>query len=84
MLAYFRRLEQAMIDADRCLSYGLESPQRWGPRVFTNGVMDQAAAFLTQAAVTAPEGPYRDRVAFFRKGFDEAREGLTKIGAGKN
>jgi hypothetical protein len=83
MLAHFRRLEQAMVDADCCLSYGLESPQRWGPRVFTAEVLDQAAAFLAQARSAAPEGPYRERVDFVQKGFDEAREGLTKLGAGK-
>lgn len=79
MRAYFGRLEQAMTDADCCLSYGLENPQRWGPRVFTSEVMDQAAALLAQAAAAAPQGPYRERVAFFQNGFDDAREGLAKM-----
>jgi hypothetical protein len=79
MRAYFGRLEQAITDADCCLSYGLESPQRWGPRVFSREVMDQAAEFLAQAKAAAPQGPYRERVAFFQKGFDEAREGLAKM-----
>ncbi|NLF73391.1 MAG: DUF4838 domain-containing protein [Candidatus Anammoximicrobium sp.] len=79
MLAYFGRLERAMTDADCCLSYGLESPQRWGPRVFTGEVMAQAAALLAQATAAAPAGPHRERIAFFQKGFDEAREGLAKM-----
>jgi len=79
MLAYFRRMEQAMVDANLCLSYGQESPQRWGPKVFTEAVMKEAAALLDKAAADAPDGPYRQRVLLFRKGFDEARESLTAM-----
>jgi hypothetical protein len=79
MLAYFRRLEQAMLDADLCLSYGQESPQRWGPKIFTAAVMSEAGALLDAALGAAPAGPYRERVAFFKRGFDEARQSLAAM-----
>jgi hypothetical protein len=79
MLAHFKRLEQAMVDSDRCLSYGLESPQRWGPKVFTAEVMSEAGRLLDQAVAAVPDGLEKQRVAFFKKGFDEAREALAKM-----
>ena len=81
MSGYFRRLEQAMVEADLCLSYGQESPQRWAPRVFSETVMRQAQGCLLRAAELAPGGPERQRVAFFRRGFDEAAASLLKIRA---
>lgn len=77
MLGYFRRLEQAMVDADRCLSYGLESPARWGPKVFTGQVMEEAGKLLEAARAAAPEGPCRQRVEFFHRGFEDARRALA-------
>lgn len=83
MLAWFQRLERAMVDSDRCISYGLESPKQFGPKIFTPEVMTEAGALLDRAAAAAPEGPFRQRVAFFQKGFDEARQALAKMAAAK-
>ena len=81
MLGYFRRMEQAMVDSDRCLSYGLESPKRWGPEVFTDQVMKEAGALLDRALGAAPPGPCRRRVEFFQKGFEESRRALAGMRA---
>jgi hypothetical protein len=86
MLGYFQRVEKAMVDGDRCLSYGLESPQRWGPKVFTEEVMKDAGALVERALAAAPAGACRQRVEFFRNGFEESRralEGMRAKGSGK-
>jgi len=36
-------------------------------------------ALLKKALDAAPDGPCNRRVAFFKKGFDEARESLAKM-----
>ncbi|MEW6357631.1 MAG: DUF4838 domain-containing protein [Planctomycetota bacterium] len=78
MLAYFHRMEQAMVDADICISYGQRNTDRFGPMVFAPEVLKEADALLQKALAAAPEGPQRKRVEFFRKGFDETREAVAK------
>ena len=82
MLAYFQRMERAMVEADLCLSYGLKNPQWWGPKVFTGPVMQEAATLLDRALAAVPSGACRRRVEFFKKGFDESRESLGKMKGG--
>lgn len=82
MLAYFQRLEKAMVDADLCLSYGQKGPQWWGPKIFTDAVMQEAKASLDRALAAAPDAPCRRRVEFFQKGFNEARDSLAKMNKG--
>jgi hypothetical protein len=81
MLAWFRRLEQAMVDADRCLSYGQESPQRWGRKVFPPPVMAEASALLDRALSAALDGSCRQRVVLFKAAFDESRQSLAGMKA---
>ena len=78
MLAYVQLMEQALIDADTCLSYGLNNTHRFAPKVFTPEVLAQGDALFAKAMEAAPDGPQRQRVEFFKKGFDEAREAMVK------
>ena len=79
MLAYFLRMEQAMSDADVCLSYGQEPPATWGPKVFCASVMKEAASLLRRGASVAPGGVFRRRIEFFREGFREFHRSLAKM-----
>jgi hypothetical protein len=79
MLTYFQRLEQAMVDADLCVSYGLETAERFGPKLFTEPVLMDAQRLLELAQQTAPAGDYQQRVEFFVKGFQQCRTGLIAI-----
>jgi hypothetical protein len=79
MLDYFRRVDQAMVDADQCLSYGQEQPQRWGPKIFNEKVMREATALVDKALAAAPQGPCQQRVEFVKKGLDEMRDSLAKM-----
>ena len=81
MLEYIQLMEQAMIDADVCISYGLNNAHRFGGQVFTPEILDRADALFAKALGTAPEGPFRERVAFFKKGYDGAREAISKRAA---
>jgi len=83
MLAWFRRMDQAMVDADVCLSYGLGNTHRFGPKVFTDEVMAEAGALLDRAMAAASQGLCHRRVLFFKRGFDEAREALAKMAGPK-
>jgi len=79
MLAYFNRMEQAMVDADICISYGLGNAHRFGPKVFTDAVLKESAGHLKRALAAAPKGDHRRRVEFFKKGFDEAAEAIKEM-----
>jgi hypothetical protein len=77
MLAYFRRMEKALVDDNRCLSTPLKGPNYWGPRIFTDQVMRDAEECLRQAS-NATSNTDRKRVDFFRQGFEDFRQAISK------
>ncbi|MEN6366171.1 MAG: DUF4838 domain-containing protein [Thermoguttaceae bacterium] len=79
MLAYFRYMEQAMIDDGRCLSTALQLPYRWAPAVYTDQVMQKAGDLLQHALQAKLTKSERQRVEFFKQGFEESREAIKTL-----
>lgn len=81
---FWMALEQAMIDWDRCSSYGLDgtADASLGSKVFTPEVMEGVGEALeeAEAAVTA-ERVYEERVALARRMYDETQATLAELRA---
>lgn len=86
MLRYYRRLERAMVEDGRCISYGLqgygaEGALRWGREIFTPAILEELDSLISEAETLAAgsnEQPYAGRVALARRAFNEARRQLNR------
>ncbi len=77
MLKFWLRLEKAFVDSDLCLSYGLDQPKVWGPKVLTDEVMAECGDLLKQAAALGGDGVYKHRINLAQKAYDDCAASLA-------
>ncbi len=81
MKAYLAAIEQAMVNSDQCISYGLRDgrAKRLAPKVFDQPTRDRLRGLLDEAQKTAKTEIVRKRIAVVRTGFDECEQSVLGL-----
>ncbi len=81
MKAYLAAIEEAMVNSDQCISYGLRDgrAKRLAPKIFDQPTRDRLRGLLDEAKRAAKSDIVRKRIAEVRTGFDECEQSVLGL-----